>query len=374
MIASFWRKLCARPRLVAADTASAAGSPELPSPVPVRALPDIDPLAKTAIRLADLGPRLAELASTAAEQAEAQERYATDMAATMGRLGDALEHALTELRGSSGAVGEALSTVSEIAAHTRILSLNASIEAARAGEQGRAFAVVVDEVRGLANRTGETTHAISARMGAMEDRLGQVEALLKREAEAVETGEPTVGAVSRQALSVASTAGRQRGGAVSLHALGDEVHRLTDDLLLRIGVFRLRAHAQAEEALRAALAGCVAAEGSRESLERALSEWLQEHPFFELAYVTNAAGRQVIDNLVQKDGQIAHDPSGFGRDWSDRPWYLAARATREPISTDIYRSTATQDYCFTVAAEIWACGACVGVLAADVNFRRLLEQ
>jgi methyl-accepting chemotaxis protein len=142
----------------------------------VRALPDIDPLAKTAIRLADLGPRLAELASTAAEQAEAQERYATDMAATMGRLGDALEHALAELRGSSGAVGEALSTVSEIAAHTRILSLNASIEAARAGEQGRAFAVVVDEVRGLANRTGETTHAISARMGAMEDRLGQVEA------------------------------------------------------------------------------------------------------------------------------------------------------------------------------------------------------
>ena len=121
-------------------------------------------------------------------------------------------------------------------------------------------------------------------------------------------------------------------------------------------VFRLRAHAQAEEALRAALAGCVAAEGSRESLERALSEWLQTHPFFELAYVTNAAGRQVIDNLVQKDGQIVHDPVGFGRDWSDRPWYLAARATREPISTDIYRSTATQDYCFTVAAEIWACG------------------
>ena len=118
----------------------------------------------------------------------------------------------------------------------------------------------------------------------------------------------------------------------------------------------------------------MAAEGSRESLERALSEWLQEHPFFELAYVTNAAGRQVIDNLVQKDGLIVHDPAGFGRDWSDRPWYRAARATREPISTDIYRSTATKDYCFTVAAEIWAGGVCVGVLAADVNFRRLLEQ
>lgn len=374
MIASFWRKLCARPRIVAAETASVAESPELTPPAPVASLPDLDPLAKTAIQLADLGPRLAGLASTAATQAESQERYARDMAATMERLGDALEHALAELRGSSGAVGEALSTVAEISAHTRILSLNASIEAARAGEQGRAFAVVVDEVRSLANRTGETTLKISDRMGAMEDRLGQVAALLKREAEAVESGEPTVGAVSRQALSVADTAERQRGGAVSLHSLGDEVHRLTDALLLRIGVFRLRAHAQAEAALREALEACVASAGSREMLEQSLGEWLQKHPFFELAYVTNAAGRQIIDNLVQKEGEIIHDPAGFGRDWSERSWYLLAREKREPVCTDIYRSTATNDYCFSVVSEIWANGSCVGVLAADVNFRRLLEQ
>ncbi len=81
---------------------------------------------------------------------------ATQLAQDLDSLKRSGEHVVSEIRKTD----EILKFVSEVAANSNLLGLNAAIEAARAGEHGRGFAVVAKEIRNMAENSATSVKDI----------------------------------------------------------------------------------------------------------------------------------------------------------------------------------------------------------------------
>lgn len=304
-------------------------------------------------------------------------------------------------------VTQVIGIIASISQQTNLLALNAAIEAARAGEQGRGFAVVAEEVRRLAGHTTEATDRVSGIIDVFRsgmDRLHEAgdsmhrsidngrDGILRMDAElgqavsgidsleqriaGMASGTEQIGAavrsLSTDVHSVAGVAGKVLQGASRVSQHSQAVRQESDLLLEGLGHFQLAVHQQIRQRVEDFTQERALTDSAIDAESR-MRQFLLGDPRIELMYLVGADGVQVSENIFASDLADQQRDSARGRNWASRPWFRQASSTRTCHTTPVYRSTATDAFCFTLAAPVFdSQGELRYVLGVDVRLSALL--
>ncbi len=123
----------------------------------------IEELSATAGQIAENSDIQAGMAESTQQNAEESAGAMDEAAALMENIRHHTEKGAEQIMSlgeKSQQIGKVLAIINEVAAETKMLSLNAAIEASKAGEAGKGFTVVASEIRKLAENVVKSTGSI----------------------------------------------------------------------------------------------------------------------------------------------------------------------------------------------------------------------
>ncbi|WP_419198988.1 methyl-accepting chemotaxis protein [Pseudomonas putida] len=195
----------------------------------------VEEFSATSMNIADNMAGTERMARDNAQQTRVGRGAMDEASHSLKQIADALGDTATvvnSLGARSQEIGSIISVITAIAEQTNLLALNAAIEAARAGEQGRGFAVVADEVRGLAARTRQATDEISGMITSIQQQTGHAITTLEQSNQLMQDGLERNGKVA-QALARIDEQSRAAGEQFAVISTATQEQSSTATVLSR---------------------------------------------------------------------------------------------------------------------------------------------
>ncbi|MDR3139423.1 MAG: methyl-accepting chemotaxis protein [Treponema sp.] len=120
---------------------------------------------------------------------------------------------IQEIARESEGLLEITAVMDNIASQTNLLSMNAAIEAAHAGETGKGFTVVADEIRKLAESSGEQSKTIATVLKKIKDSIDRISRSTDGVIERFEAIDQNVKTVSEQEANIRGSMEEQGTGS-----------------------------------------------------------------------------------------------------------------------------------------------------------------